>query len=273
MAESAKKFKQSTLTGERGVYYVAFSLLRSGQFSVTGGVVRRDSHYVHERTTQADLHAERNDGEGVSEADYAPFDALNLALNEQIVAWNREITKALYTELEYRQSEAAIAEELDANDVRFTPEGERTDLSAYRPFENLGADAQARALARYSKIFALPEEQVRTRLITSGELFGLNGYAVDASEFKKLAELEPRVKAKVLAKEQEYAVADSYWAEFTIEEWQEKLAVFGFKDVEIAYSLGYSQGDGASFTAKGIDVVQLCEQMLAKDKKTDTPPL
>lgn len=46
---------------------------------------------------------------------------------------------------------------------------------------------------------------------------------------------------------------DNYWAEYVIAEWRWLLWNKGFEGVEINYSGFWSQGDGASFTAKHID--------------------
>jgi hypothetical protein len=44
------------------------------------------------------------------------------------------------------------------------------------------------------------------------------------------------------------------WHDYTLEMWTEKLETLGFIDVEIQYSGFWSKGDGASFTARAIDL-------------------
>lgn len=46
------------------------------------------------------------------------------------------------------------------------------------------------------------------------------------------------------------------WYDNTLSDWKERLEKLGYNDTEISFSGFYSQGDGASFTAKGIDLVQ-----------------
>lgn len=77
-----------------------------------------------------------------------------------------------------------------------------------------------------------------------------------------------------LTKEQQKKVLDNYrywnvegdWQGFVIDEWIEKLKEFGFADATISFSGFGSQGDGASFTAKDVNIDTFL-------KKTDTTKL
>lgn len=268
MGESVKRFRHTTLTGNRGFYHGVYGWLRSGKFTASGNVDRsRNSHYVHYNSTGLNMDLEAGEEEP-SDSDFEFFEKFHTAVEEQMREWNKEIEKALYAEMEYRSKEETIAEELDGNDVMFTPEGKRVYVSEYKPFEHLSPEIQAKALARYSKIFAMGEDQVKLKLIASGERFGQNGYAVDMGDFKPLLQLPPAVKDKVLDKERMWTLEDNSWSEFTIDDWTGLLERHGFRDVEIAYSLGYSQGDGASFTAKSINVQQLAERLLQGDAES-----
>lgn len=51
-------------------------------------------------------------------------------------------------------------------------------------------------------------------------------------------------------------LSDDGWYESTIEDWKTALAQVGFTDADIAFSGFWSQGDGASFTAK-LDIAKL----------------
>ena len=60
---------------------------------------------------------------------------------------------------------------------------------------------------------------------------------------------------------QERAIQDNFdinvfddWYEFRFDEWEDQLEDMGFEEVEISFTGFWSQGDGASFTAKSIDV-------------------
>jgi len=69
----------------------------------------------------------------------------------------------------------------------------------------------------------------------------------------KLDELTPELKEKVIENYQDiYTNYD--WYGFIFEEWTEKLEALGYETIEINFSGFYSQGDGASFTAKSIDL-------------------
>jgi len=59
---------------------------------------------------------------------------------------------------------------------------------------------------------------------------------------------------------------DDFWAQDSIGKWTEMLEGLGFRDIDIRYSLGYSQGDGASFTSKSIDVALMCEGMIKRQQ-------
>jgi len=53
------------------------------------------------------------------------------------------------------------------------------------------------------------------------------------------------------------------------ESWKENLKEKGFGDADLSYSLGYSQGDGASFTTKSVDIEKVVKSSdkLKKFKK------
>lgn len=47
---------------------------------------------------------------------------------------------------------------------------------------------------------------------------------------------------------------DDLWGRGILDEWKQKLEAMGFEDVQISYRGFWSQGDGASFTAKSVDI-------------------
>jgi hypothetical protein len=67
-------------------------------------------------------------------------------------------------------------------------------------------------------------------------------------------ELSKEVQAKVLEKYRNREVDHDSWHDPIIEGIKEELEAMGFKDVAVGFSGFWSQGDGASFTAKSIDV-------------------
>lgn len=68
-----------------------------------------------------------------------------------------------------------------------------------------------------------------------------------------------QLKEKVLEKHYYINVEDIDWYQWTLKEWETKLNDFGFDNVEIDFSGFYSQGDGASFTCKNIDIEKLAD--------------
>lgn len=63
-------------------------------------------------------------------------------------------------------------------------------------------------------------------------------------------ELSPEAKKKAVEWAQERLREDDFYFENIKNQWCEKLEVFGFTDVSIAFTGFWSQGDGASFTGK-----------------------
>lgn len=55
---------------------------------------------------------------------------------------------------------------------------------------------------------------------------------------------------------------DYEWYADILEDWQEKLTNYGFINSDISFNGFYSQGDGASFTCKNIDIIQFLKQSL-----------
>jgi len=86
--------------------------------------------------------------------------------------------------------------------------------------------------------------------------------------FRELVEAQKQgvVTEKAVSRVRQWLLESS--SEFAIEAevgfWQDLLASIGFEDAEINYSLGYCQGDGASFTCKNINMEVLLS-FLAKD--------
>ena len=63
-------------------------------------------------------------------------------------------------------------------------------------------------------------------------------------------ELPEDLQEKILEKRRYWNVSDSWWYESELDYWKEKLDQMGFEDAEIRFCGFYSQGDGASFTAR-----------------------
>ena len=85
-------------------------------------------------------------------------------------------------------------------------------------------------------------------------------------ELYEFDELSEDVRAKVLQKERYINVDDSFWSECILDEWEEKLTALGFESPEIAFSGFASQGDGASFTCKRVNLAEFTKAQKAKTR-------
>lgn len=69
----------------------------------------------------------------------------------------------------------------------------------------------------------------------------------------KFHELTKEQQQKVLNNYRDWNIQGEWWG-FVYEDYQEKLATFGFLNADISFSGFGSQGDGASFTSENIDI-------------------
>jgi hypothetical protein len=74
-------------------------------------------------------------------------------------------------------------------------------------------------------------------------------------ELYEFDELPEGVKKNVLEKNR-HINTDYEWYDFLFDDWKEKLEAIGFENPNISFIGFYSQGDGASFTCKNVDVVR-----------------
>lgn len=71
------------------------------------------------------------------------------------------------------------------------------------------------------------------------------------------------LKQKVLQKHSDINT-DYDWYNFTLNDFENELNQQGFEDVNISFSVFYSQGDGASFTCKSVDLDKLANILFDK---------
>lgn len=86
------------------------------------------------------------------------------------------------------------------------------------------------------------------------------------------AELKELGNTKAIDKARQWlqdAITDGEWHEYILELWKSALDQIGFTDAEISYRGFWSQGDGASFTAK-IDVEKLATFLAAPPAASKT---
>ena len=273
MAESPKHFFKHIL--ERGPYYEVLKLLEQNpNWTVIGSVDSDRGHYVHWNSTDVSLQVEGYLGDGESdpesEADLAAsaaVDKLQEVLKEQVIDWNKQLEKALYASLESQQSDETLIDWMNNNgEWRFDEDGEQVDLTDYMPVDNLKPGIRDRVLREYADLFDRTPEQVYQALMQRDYRFDKRGNRVDVTQFKKIDELDEATRKRILDKHRDFLTQDNDWATWVEDDWKDKLEKFGFERVEIRYSLGYSQGDGASFTCDSIDVKKLCEAMLTQQK-------
>ena len=69
----------------------------------------------------------------------------------------------------------------------------------------------------------------------------------------ELDELTPELKEKVIENYRDIHTGYG-WYQFILEEWTEKLEALGYENIDINFNGFGSQGDGASFTAKSMDL-------------------
>ena len=62
-------------------------------------------------------------------------------------------------------------------------------------------------------------------------------------------ELPEELQKEVLIKNHDFNT-DFYWSDMELDYWKDKLNSMGFEDADISFSGFWSQGDGASFTAR-----------------------
>lgn len=241
---------------------------------VVGRIFDNTHQYVHENSTSVELSLEGSMGQpGQMEYPNAPPDkahaliqALQEDLQDKVRDWNHKLTRELYAALEDQQSDEALIEWYNTNERRFDDEGEEVDLTDFMPVSNLPPGIRQRVLAQYADLFERTPEQVYTALMKRDIRFDRRGSRVDIDQFKRIDELDPKMRAGILEKNRNILVEDNFWAEPVEEEWKAKLEEMGFERIEIRYSLGYSQGDGASFTAGNIDVRKLVLVLLKQAK-------
>jgi hypothetical protein len=69
----------------------------------------------------------------------------------------------------------------------------------------------------------------------------------------EFSELSEDVQNELIEKNRTVEVEYDNWHEYIIEDFSDRMAKIGFKDIEVLFRGFYSQGDGASFTCKSVD--------------------
>ena len=230
--------------------------LESGNYEVTGYVKRDRSQYVHERSTDVCLEVNEYELEVANAVVLGKLvDKLEEEMGAHIVRLNKQIYRELEQEYEYLTSDLTILESLDAGGMHFEADGEYVDMREFRGVEALPEPVKQKVIQRYVDLFDRTPEQVEQTLTLRDLKFDEHGNQIDLSEFKLASELPENIQKKVLEEYRDWTTDHDWW-DYIYENWIEKLGGLGFNDVEISFSGFWSQGDGASFTAKSIDVAK-----------------
>ncbi len=245
-------------------------LRRNPGVSASARVYRIGHHYVHENSVTLDLEVEGEMENGQLIGSDPDTEKLIFDVQDDMRDWvrhmNHTIKRSLEQELEYQQGDEAVIDSLDANEKYFDEDGEEVDMPHLVTADQLPAHVQMKLAEPHIDLFNTNPQQVIQDLTRRGLKFDQAGEQVDVTQFKLASELEPEAKQKVVEKFRNWNVEDDFWAESDIDYFKGELESFGFRRVEIAYSLGGMQGDGASFTADSVDVETFLDKMIAKKK-------
>lgn len=93
--------------------------------------------------------------------------------------------------------------------------------------------------------------------------------------FKEMVELEASnsIKSRAVERAREWlqqAATDHDWWEFEYDRWEEALQQIGLMDPEISFRGFWSQGDGASFTCKSVDLARLIDFLSTSVQPSET---
>ncbi len=142
---------------------------------------------------------------------------------------------------------------LDANEIYFDADGDRYSGDRGRKLNELPPVVQAQVVRRMGSDFFDTDDQVINRISGQPVFFDSRGNRV-VKDWFLASELEESGKKCACDKNRDFNVVHD-WYEFTVSDWKEKLATLGYLgEIEINFSGFSSQGDGASFTCRSIDV-------------------
>lgn len=237
--------------------------------SVTGFIERQSSHYVHSNTIHVVLDYRgfgdpETGEEGPAEVRMQKVvEELRTDMQETAKSLSDDLYTTLEKEYEYQTSDEQVIEALNANDMHFDEKGRGVDMTDFEKVNQLPAAVQQQVIQHYASLFQKHPEEILQALAKSETYFDHHGSRIDITQFKTVEELEPSVMEKVLTRYRDWNV-DHEWWEFTYDDYKEKLENIGFEDPDFSFSGFSSQGDGASFTCKSIDVVKYIKSKGAK---------
>ena len=224
-ADEDEDFETSTVKDVTGLsaegIYEILQMIESDYLDVGGTVKRTGHYYVHERTTDC----------------YLEIQGFNWPDN-----YYQRIEGVLHKTDEMTQIESKIEDKIDELQKEIDEKMVDWNHKIYRELE-----------AAYDDY---------TSETTVAETIQANDYDFDEDgnfdydggfKYDQLDD-SAKEKARQWWVNSENESGDNFWSEGIILEWKWLLKNKGFDDVDIAYSGFASQGDGASFTAKSIDL-------------------
>ncbi len=225
-------------------------------------VYRPCPHYVHERSTSAEFDVEQG-----TASDRMLLTFLRVPLDRLLYTLNHQLAQELYRELEDRTSDRAVAEDLDANEMYFDKvTGDFVDKARFVTVDQLSPTLMRKVLAQSVEGTQRDPQEAFHALRQGKVLFDERGRKVDSSAFGLVSELPDDVRFKVIDKYRTWSVEDDTWSQAVEDDWVNRLEALGFRGVEIAYNLGYSQSSGASFTAKSAEAEPLVQHLVQQEE-------
>lgn len=113
------------------VYTALARFIRETDLYVEGRVTRRNSHYVHQRSTDFELEVGNVPSEHAAKIEGLADDAETM-IKEEIIGINNKIYRALEREWDYLNSDEAVDESIETNQYEFDEDGRREDGGGFQ---------------------------------------------------------------------------------------------------------------------------------------------
>ena len=201
--------------------------------SLDGEVTRHSNHYVHQRSTSLSLDVSYTwpEYEGEEEDEEAgPEDAARLQANEAAFFAAKRVEEERVNKL------------VDELEAKMSAQIIKWNDKIYSELEAAYDDS-------------VSDEVASANIIANNYMFTTEGERSEDEGSVDYTQLTPEAqeKAREWWVQADLESGDNSYSEPVMAEWRWLLDSKGFHNVEINYSGFWSQGDGASFTARGID--------------------
>jgi len=217
-----------------------------------GAAIRENGRYPHFGAFEPQVEVTSETQESGDEFYDAIHSTLVEWLAEEVQSLNREFFKILETEYDYQVSDEGVADSLDANEMHFDADGQPADLSHYYHIDQLPKPVAVKVIGLYSRMFGKTEEEVAEALLANKIKFDKRGNRVDTDEFKRVSELPPEVRKKVLEKHRYWNVEDNDWAHWLQENFAEER-LQGWRNPQFEWEL-YGSVHAARILTDNVDL-------------------